>query len=339
MVAGNIGSLGVAVQATKGTAAAAPAHRYTLTGGGLGPNPEVSDLEESSATRLRVGSYMARTRAAGTPAAYARPNMLGILLYGAMGGKAVTGAADPYTPTFTLATVQPYLTFWRDLGDILFERFVDCKLSSLVLRSVEGQALIVEHGVVGLGAQSQTAIEASPALDAGDPFVHYDAQGQLLVEGVAVSSIRSVIVTINTGAAAIPGDSLSGYAVSEGMLEITIETVQLIENAGLWNRLHYGTAAPADDAIQTRGVLELGGSPAGLDLKWTKRDNAGVAAAPARELEILAPRVQVRSIGGFDVNTNGEPLTATVTYRVYRPAAGNGLTAILKNSTTAITPS
>jgi hypothetical protein len=169
--------------------------------------------------------------------------------------------------------------------------------------------------------------------------VHYDAQGQLLVEGVAVSSIRSVIVTINTGAAAIPGDSLSGYAVSEGMLEITIETVQLIENAGLWNRLHYGTAAPADDAIQTRGVLELGGSPAGLDLKWTKRDNAGVAAAPARELEILAPRVQVRSIGGFDVNTNGEPLTATVTYRVYRPAAGNGLTAILKNSTTAITPS
>ena len=338
MVAGNIGSLGVAVQAVKGTAAAAPQHRYMLTGGGLGPNREIADLEESTAQRLRLGAYVARSRAEGTPAAYARPSILPILLYGAMGAKAVAGAGDPWTHTLTLGATQPYMTFWRDVGGVLSERFIDCKIAQLVLRSVEGAALTVEHGVVGLNSQSQDAPEAAPAVVEDTPFVHYDAAGQLLVEGVAASSIRSVVMTIATGAAAIPGDSLAGYAVSEGMLEITFETVQLIEDAALWNRLHYGTAAPADNANPTRNVVELGGAPAGLDLKWTRRTDAGAPVAPARELEILAPRLQVRSIAGYDVNTSGDPLVQTVTYRAYRPAAGNGLTAIVKSPTNAITP-
>lgn len=338
MVAGNIGSLGVGIQAAKGTAAAV-AHRFMLTGGGMGPSREIVDLEESTGQRLRLGSYVARARAEGTPAAYARPDMLGILLYGAMGGKAVTGAGDPYTHTFTLAATQPYMSFWRDIGGVLAERFIDCKISQLVLRSVEGAAMIVETQVAGLTSQWQDAPEATPAVDAGVPFVHYDGQGQLLLEGVAVSSIRSSVITLGTGAAVIPGDSLGGYAVSEGMQEITIETVQLIENAALWNRLHYGTATPADNAPATRNVLELVGAPAGLDLKWTRRDDAGAAIAPARELEILAPKLQVRSISGFDVNTGGDPLVQTVTYRAYRPAAGSGLTAILKNGTAAIVAS
>lgn len=340
MVAGNIGDLGIATQAAKGTAAAAPLHRIMLTGGGMGPTREISDLEESTSQRMRLGSYVARARAGGTPAFYARPDAAGIFLYAAMGGKAVTGSADPYAWTFTLAAVQPYLTLWRNVGGLLAERFIDCKLSQLVIRSAEGAAMTMEATVVGLQTQYETAAQSSPAIDVGTPFVHYDGQSQLLLEGAAVSSIRSSVVTLATGAQAVPGDSLGGVAVTEGLISVTIETQQLIEDVALWNRLHYGTATPSNHAPATRNILELGGAPAGLDLKWTRRDDAGVALAPARELELLAPRLQVRSMSGFDVNSNGDPLVGTVTYMAYQPSGGvSGLTAKLKNATATITAS
>lgn len=335
MVASNIGEVGVGIQSAKGVAAVTANARFMLTGGGIGPQREIVDLEESTSARLRLGAYVARARAGGTPAAYARPDVLGVLLYGAMGSKTVTGAADPWTHVLTLAATLPYLTWWRNVGGLLFERFHDTKVGSLTLRSVEGAAMIAETELVGLTANAKAAALAAPAISVETPFVHYDAQGQLLVEGVAVASIRSSVVTINNGAAAVPGDSLGGYAVSEGLQTITIETMQLIEDVALWNRLHYGSAAPADNAPATRNVLELAGAPAGLGLKWTRRNDAGAALAPARELEILAPRLQVKSIAGYDTGSGGDPLVATVTYQVYKPASGSGLTANLKNGVAA----
>lgn len=339
-VPGNIGDLAFAPQTTKGTPAATALHRVLITGGGIAPTREVSPLEGSTGQRLRQGAFVARARAGGTPSTYVIADMIATLLYGAMGAKAVAGVADPYTHTITLATTQPYFTFWRHIGGILTERFPDCKISQLVLRSAEGQALTVEITIVGLGAHNEDTALVAPALELDMPFVHYDAEQQLLVEGAAIAHMRQVTVTIGTGATVVPGDNLGGYSVAEGLIGIRFETMQLIANAELWNRYHYGAANPADHAPLSRGLLELGGAPAGLDLKWSKRDNAGVAAVPARSLQLQAPRVVLSNITGMETNSNGEPLVATVTYDAYQPVGGaSGLTAIVANSLAAITAS
>ena len=326
----NIHRLGAAIQTTKGTAAATVAHVFYTTGGTIAPVEDRADFEETTENRLRVGSYIARARSEGNPAAYARPSMLGALLYGAMGAKSVTGAG-PYVHVFTLAATQPYMTFFRNLGGLIFERFVDCKITNLTLASVEGGPLTVTMNVLGLAGQHLTADPVtSPAAETTHPFLHYDTSGALLVENTDVASIRSVSIAMSLGGTVQPGNVVSGVAVTEGMVDITITTEQLVTDRNLWNRLHYGSASPANNAPQTTTPLTLGGAPAGIDFLWTRGTNS---------LRVAATNLQVMNITGIEPSTGNDPYRMSVTYKVDKPASGSGLTATLTNSTATYTPS
>jgi hypothetical protein len=330
MPAGNIADIAYSLQTAKGSGSATSQHRIYLAGGGLGPERDHADLEETSGTRLRAEGYIKQTRAGGTPQAFVRPDMIGLLLYAAMGAKAVTGAADPWTHTFTLALTQPWLTFWRMLGGLKYEKFIDSKLTSLVLRSSAGNPLTVEFGVVGLTPQHLTAQETTATVEKINTFMHADGKGQFLIETVPASTIESIVVTINTGVALQQGDAITANDATEGQIEATIETVQTISDFAAWNRLHYGSATPANNAPATPNVIELAGT--GIDFKWAKRQADGTTlVTPERSLQVTATKLQIRSITGLDPNVNGDPLKQTVTYRVYEPAAGSGLTAVLKN--------
>lgn len=332
MPAGNIADLSFDLQAVKGTAEVVSSYRAYLAGGGFGPVREVADLEETTSSRLRNAAFISGFRAEGTPEFYVRPGFIGLMLYAAMGAKAVVGAADPYTHTFTLAATQPYLTVWRTLSG-LFERFYDVKVSSLDLSSASQGALKVSVGLLGLSGVFKSAAEVTATPETTNAFLHADGKGQFLVETVATSSINRIAIKIATGAAIAYGDDVGGDTVNEGMQTITIETEQTISDFALWNRFHYGSATPADNAIPIRDVVELAAS--GIDYTWSKRTAAGVPVAPARSLQFTATRLQIASISGMDPNTSGDPLKRVVTYKVYQPAAGSGLTAVLKNSIAA----
>lgn len=335
MVAGNIADLSFSLQAVKGTPAATGQHRTYLTGGGVNPDREINDVEETSSSRLRSTAFVSQVSVGGEPVMAVRPNMIGLLLYAAMGGKAVTGAGDPWTHTFTLANTQPWLTIFRMLGGISFERYADCKISSLNFESSSGGILQVTAAIAGLLPAFKTAAEVTVSPETTEPFLHMDARSQLLFESAHVSRISRVAVSIGTGVETVYGDQVAGDDVSEGMHDITIETDQTIADMALWNRLHYGSASPADNAAPTGGVIELGAT--GIDLKWTKRTAAGAAASPERSLNFTATRVQVAGIDPTEPNTDGSPLTRTVRYKVYQPGSGSGLTAIVKNGTTTYT--
>lgn len=334
MVAGNIADLSFDLQAAKGTPEAVAAHRAYLAGGGFGPIREASDLEETTSSRLRNAAFISAARAEGSPEFYVRPKFIGLLLYAAMGAKAVTGAADPWTHTFTLAATQPYLTVWRTLAG-MFERFVDVKVTSLNFASAAQGAVRVTAGMLGLGNAFKSAAEVTATPETVDTFLHADGKGQFLVETVASSSISRIAVNIGTGATIAYGDDVTGDTVNEGLQTVTIETEQTVADFALWNRFHYGSATPADNAPPIRDVVELAAS--GIDFKWTKRTAAGVAATPERSLQFTATRLQIMSISGMDANTGGDPLKRTVTYKVYQPASGSGLTAVLKNGFAAYT--
>lgn len=326
MVAGNIADLAIALQPAKGTPATASSHRVYLAGGGVAAVKETADVEESSAGRLRNETFVTVVRANGTPAVVVRPNAIGMFLYGVMGAKAVTGASDPYTHTFTLANTQPWFTVWRMLGGSLFEQFVDCKISTLTIRSAAAGLIMAEIGILGLSPSSQAAAEASVPVETAGAFLHADGEGALLYEGVAAARISSFVLTIDAGMVHQQGPAVTGYDVTEGMHSITIETEEAVADFGTYNRYVYGAASPADGAVPSRSALELGGAPAGIDFKFTR------PGAPERSLEFLAPRVQVTGVSGIESNTSGEPIRSTSTHRVLQPAAGSGLTAKLKNS-------
>jgi hypothetical protein len=329
MPAGNVADLAFALQSAKGTAAAASQYRTRITGGGVAPMRDIADIEETTGARLRETAYVSQARAEGSPQMVVRPNFVGLLLYGAMGAKAVTGAADPYTHTFTLASTLPWLTAWRMLANGLFEKFTDCKIVGLHFTSEAGGLLQVTADILGLSPSYLDAHEATASIETANAFIHADGEGQLAIEGTPVASIESFALDIVNNGALQQGDAVTGYDITEGLLDITWTSRQALINFGLWNRFHYGSATPASGATPTRSILELGAG--GLNYKFER------PGTPERSLQFQASRVQVQEIAGVEANTGGDPLKYDVTYKLYQPAAGSGLTATLLNSVAAYT--
>jgi len=342
MPAGNIADLSMAVQLTKGTPAVPAAttmSRVYLAGGGLSAVKETADLEETASGRLRSESYVSAVRAAGTPEFFARPVMLGWLLWGAFGAKALAGAADPWTHTFTLATTQPYMTFWRMLGAGLFERFTDGKLARLNFHSESGQPLRITAEILGLASAHRTAAEATATVETTDTFMHADGKGLLSFEGAPVASIGTFDLTLTTGVQISYGDDIVGFQVVEGMQSVELKVEQTISDFATYKRMIYGASSPADLAGVSPNVIELSGASI-IDLKFAKRDAAGAVRTPERSLQFTADRLAMALVDGIEADPGGDPITQNVTYKVYQPTAGgSGLTAILKNGKNAYTAS
>lgn len=316
--------IGFALQTAKGVAASAATHRSPLVAGTYLPRRVLAEDPSSTTSALGTGSYPERIAALGDPTWVVRPKMLGLLLYGALGAKAVSGAG-PYLHTFTIGATLPWLTAWSMLGDELFARVADTKVRSLELAARAGGLLTATASLAGLGSTSRDTPQAV-ALERTDAFVHADAAGALLVEGVAVAAIEDVRVSITTGAEI--ADTLVGPDIRDGRMSIRIRTIQTIEDVALWNRLHYGDPTPAAGDPTVEDLLELGGSPAGIDFTWARPSGAS--------LQVLAPRLVVQDpIDGLEANARGGPVRTTVTYGVYRPAAGSGFTAKLTNAVAA----
>lgn len=329
IVAGNQFDLAVGIQAARGTASIIPSVRFPITGGGLDGAKVVVPIDETNRTRVRGTTYVSELNVDGTPEAAARVKMLGMLLYGVMGAKAVSGAGDPYTHTFTLASTTPYLTFWKNLGPTSggdYERFQDCKIAGLVIRSASGGFLTLAPTVIGLATANQALVEGTVTLedDAGVLKLS-DGAGALLIDGTAVDSIEDFTFTIGQGAQRLRGVKAAGYAVSEGRMELMLETTQLYDPAFI-DRFKYGTTSPADDEAMDADTYEL---TSGIDWTFT------LPGSPVHSLQLTATRVQV-AIAPLDPNVNGDALRMRCTYTILQPSGGGtALTAKVKNGLTS----
>lgn len=323
----------MAVQTAKGTPAvpgATTMSRVYLAGGGLSAMKDVADLEETSSGRLRSQAFVQQSRAEGSPEMFARPVMLGWLLWGALGAKATTGSADPWTHTFTLANTQPYMTLWSMFGDLLFQRYTDCKIARLNIHSEAGQPVRITADILGLSPASQTAAQTTATVETTETFMHADGKSLLIFEGSPVATISTVDLTLETGVQVSQGDDTIGFQVVEGLQEVTLQVEQTITDFATYNRMIFGAASPTNNAVVSPNVIELSGA-AVIDIGYAKRDAAGAVASPEHSLHLQMARVAMQNVEGLDPDPGGDPITQSVTYKVYQPTSGNGLTAVLKN--------
>ncbi|MEA2676395.1 MAG: Phage tail tube protein [Chloroflexota bacterium] len=328
MVAANRADIAFAIQSAKGTPATASKYRTFLTGGRQpGISQSMEDFAETTGSRMISDAYVSQAHVEGSPAIYAMPKMAAALLTAVLGGRTTTGAGDPYTHTIIPASTLPYVTFWRWLADLIFERSSDCKVTQLVIHGESGKPITLTATVQGLSPVYKTSQETSVAVEVAQRFMHYDGAAALKVEGTAVAHIRSFDITINNNGQIIPGDSLTPYDVAETDLSVMVRTTQLVVDAATWKRIHYGSATPADLAVPSTTPVELAGSPAGVDFKWTR---VAAAPGPERSMEILVPRLIAQP---FDIEpaVGANPFVQEITYKAYQPASGASITAIVKN--------
>lgn len=323
MVSASIAEVALAIQTAKGSAAATSTQRFNVLDGSPSPSTEPQAEPDVRTTRIAGAAWIPAAYGQGDVRAVVRPKMIGALLYGALGSKSVSGAGDPYTHVFTLGATLPYLTVWRHFGGILNERFVDSRISRLVISSRNGRTVDTTVGIIAGSPRYRTAQETTAALEELQAFVHWHGSGALLVEGVAVRSIDEWTLTISPGV--IVEQTLAGPVPRmSGVAQISLTVGYKPADAAFYRRVAYGSASPANDALATSVPLVLAGSPVGVQFTLT------AATGPTRSLRIAIPQV-VLDLPSLTPNGGGRVAESTLSLTAYAPAAGSPITATLTN--------
>lgn len=327
MPSASIAELAWALQTAKGSIAASSTRRAYLSGGTM-PQPVADPQLETRNSTVRIPSlsFVQTVQGLGAPEMIVRPNMIGALLYAALGTKAVSGASDPWTHTFTIGAALPYLTLWRHFGGILNERIADARIARLTISGASGRPLKVSAELLSGAIAYRTAQETTAAVETGTPFFEMaDGRGALKVEGAAVASIASFTLTITTGCTLV--ETLAGpVPLLSGLGDVTLQAEQTLVDATLWNRMIYGASSPTNLQAPAGVPLELAGSPAGIEFMFTPQ------TAPERSLKLALPRVALQ-LDPLAIATSWQPARLSATYRAMTGTAGqSAITATLKNS-------
>lgn len=325
MTARNLDEIAIALQSARGTAATVSTQRSFTVSDGFEPTFGLNENPELRTGRIGGAPWRNATGGAGDVVAIVRPKMIGLLLYAALGAKSVSGASDPWTHTFTLAASLPWVTVWRHFAEISDVRYMDARISKLVIASRSGAPVTAYVSLVAASAAYRTAKETTAAVETADNFEHRHGASALLVEGSSFSTIGDWVLTIESGVAL--EQSLSGPMPRlNGLAKISMTFGHVVTDAALWNRMIFGSASPSNLAAPSTGPLTLAGSPVGIQFKLTEQ------ASPERSLQIALPQLALGPIEGWQPALGAGPVNLRTTLLAYAPAAGSPITATLKNS-------
>src|SRR3954469_11223003 len=140
-ISSKIGNFGFAKQTAKGSVAASPIIRLFANGEpSLMPMKDRARYPETDSSQDLGGSYTSGMWVEGDIPLWLRPDAASFLFAAALGASADSGSTN-YTHLITPANDVPYLTIWRNVGDVIFEQFQDCKVTALRVTGSAGGML------------------------------------------------------------------------------------------------------------------------------------------------------------------------------------------------------
>lgn len=244
---GNTAWLMAAKQTAKGAAAApavATTHKNPFTGGSIGPVRTVDNLSETDSARDQGIAYVSASGVEGAPEFYVRDASLGFWLFAVLGADAVTGTMPNFSHVLTPANTLPYITAWRDIGDTLWEQYLDCKVSNLTISADAGSPLSATANIQGLQASRLTTDPStSPAIPLASGAVYNYNDATVTLSGGTTALVSSFELGIENNVTRQQTDDVVPYDVVEGVREVTLGFNLIFETLAEYNSFHYGGAA------------------------------------------------------------------------------------------------
>lgn len=287
-----------AKQSAKGTPASVGVHKTPFSGGSIGPTRSVAQLSETDTSRDEGVSYVEVNGLEGSPECYVRDTNIHSLLDLVL-GSTVSSGAGPYVHTATPAAALPYVTFWRGVGDTLFERFEDCMVSELTISADAGGPLTASLSVMGLNTTRLTSDvwSAVPLASAG---VYNYNEATVTAHGGATALISNFELTISNNVSTQQTDSITPYDVVPGQRSVTVGYDMIFETLAAYNEFNYGGTS---------------GTTQGSAITTTALNFAFAKGAGAIEFDIPNAAVEEFPV---EPDPGGDPIVASVRTRAQR---------------------
>jgi hypothetical protein len=244
---GNIAWFMAAKQSAKG-AAATPAvlttYKMPFSGGNIGPIRNTDNLSETDSSRDQGVTYVVNSGVEGSPEFYVRDASIGFWLWAALGADAVTGTMPNFSHAITPANSLPYITCWRDVGDLLWEQYRDCKVGTLTISADAGAPLQATASIKGLQTTRLTSDPStSPVIPIQSSQVYNYNNATVTLSSGATALVRSFELTIENNVDSQQTDDVIPYDVYEGTREVSLGFDLYFETLAEYNNFHYGGAA------------------------------------------------------------------------------------------------
>lgn len=303
----------IAVPAVPG-AAVAGAYKSPLVSGGIAPVRNIAQLSETDANRDQGISYVASTEVQGSPEIYGRDDSIGFWLQATLGADAITGTTPNFVHTLTPANTIPYLTCWRNVANTLWESYLDCKVSSLVIAASAGSPLTVTPTILGRVPARLTADPSTtPAIPLDSNYVYNYNDATVTLSGGVTALVGQFSLTIENSVTSQQTDAVTPIDVVEGIRRVSLSFDLIFTNLNEYNSFMYGSTSGTaiSNSIYTTSA----------DFLFSHGTN--------NSIEFNLPSIAYQTFP-VDVNAAGNPITVAVT-AVSQRGGSPVVTATVKN--------
>lgn len=339
MTAAERSYLGIAKQTAKGTPNVTDAEfsYFLFRAGGVAPNNMFLPLDQEIGGGAMLRDVVkAGITSGGTMDIIPRPTNIGNLLLGAIGNVAspTDNGDGSYSHVFTLPTDEfdaPYWTIRSAPGGIWGEQLQDCRVAGLVFsftgaRFVEGAATFI--GGLPTPNLGMTSWAVSTYLDSGPQFLSPVSDIEL-PSGTAAKVLSGAVafgLQIPLDEQFIVGSySPDAFDINQRTVNITLNLK--VDDVDLYEKIMYdpnGSATVWTAEVFKEGDMKLDlispedagtgtGGPTAYSLNFdfdVTDDNIVWSAAP---IALRAGRQVVMQVTGTVLNSENEPITATLT--------------------------
>jgi len=304
---GNDALFGIGKQSAKETANSTASTWDVLpfSGGSIGPVRSVENLSETDSSRDQGVAYVQNYSVEGTPEVYVRDANIHHILESVLGTIATSVVTTGnYAHTITPASTLPYYTFYREIGDTLYERFEDCKVSEVTISAEAGQPLTASLNVMGRNAVRLAAQPASIATTAAGSVYNFN-EAAVTLAGGSTALVGSFEVTISNNVSMQQTDDAKPYDVVEGLREVSLGFTLIFESLDEYNRFNYGGTSGTTQS-------ETLGTTAAV-FEFSKGTN--------NKIKFTFPEIAYQEFP-VEPNPGGDPITVDVRAVAQRNASG-----------------
>jgi hypothetical protein len=314
-------------QSAKGTANAAPARRFKQVAGGF-----AAPARDDGSEAYSDGSFIPDAQdwvnslvGNGTPGVHATPEELAWLWWAFEGGETTAAVTGPPAKTKHTTTPLPglghWLTFATRRGSSVVDRLQhnDCMIGQMQVEgSTANKAVRVTPTILSLDPAEQRAADPAAVMPTKGAFLYTDGAARFTIDGTTFRGHSQFTFTVNKDLQPVYGDSETVYDFAIGNVQVTIGVTLFFDTDGRaqWNKIVYGSAAPAAGTKPARFITGIGSYA--FDLR--ARDATG--AVTGDKFTLTVPKVKWAVPEAPDPNAAGGVAEMALAGAMRKPAPG-----------------